>query len=302
MLKKTWDNSFLSKGIKIKGIYFKVHPSFLLLMVVCSMLGMAEKMLLVFGMVLLHDTMHIIAAKGYGIKVQGVVLYPYGGAAVMENIFEGRKVEETIISLAGPALNLVLFFLGQGLRMQGILSGNWAIEFVQINLWLAVFNLIPVLPLDGGRIIRAFLSDYFGFVKVSKTLAHMGKILGGAMIIIGFYLQTQFFYLINPYTIIILGFFFWIGSNKELANARIVFLKNLCRKKEQLLSQGLMRSRCLTVKRATVLETIIDELNMDSYSLISVLGSNDKVEKTLSETQIMQGMLEKGWKCAVGEL
>jgi stage IV sporulation protein FB len=165
-----------------------------------------------------------------------------------------------------------------------------------------MFNLIPVLPLDGGRIARAFLSNTFGFVKVSKVLAHMGRILGGTMIIIGFYLQAQFFYRINPFTIIILGFFFWLGSSKELTNARIVFLKNLCRKKEQLLSKGLMRSRCITVKKSTPLEAIIDELNMDSYSLISVSGSNDKIEKTLSETQIVQGMLEKGWKCAVGEL
>lgn len=193
-MKKAWKNSVLSRGIEIGGISFKVHPSFLVLMLICAILGMAAKVLLIFILVLLHDTMHILAAKGYGIKVQGVILYPYGGTAVMENTFEGRKLEEAVIALAGPALNIALFIAGQALRMNGIFEGRWALEFVQINLWLGLFNLIPVLPLDGGRMVRAFLADRFGFVRISKGLAYMGKVLGGVMIFMGFYLQARFFY------------------------------------------------------------------------------------------------------------
>ncbi|MGI6451348.1 MAG: M50 family metallopeptidase [Desulfitobacteriia bacterium] len=288
--------------MQIKGIKLKIHPTFLMLLLLCALWGQIARAFLVFALVVFHELAHILAARGYGVKVRSIELYPYGGAAVLEDTFEGKRKDEAVIALAGPAFNFVLLFLVQFLRWEGLLDNTWALELVKINFWLACFNLIPILPLDGGRIVRAFFARSCGFVRTTKFLAAAGKWLGGIFVVLGFFLLAYGSFFYEPGLFIVLGIFFWLGSGKELANARIVFLKQLCRKKEQLLKQGLMPGSSLTVSKSTRLGKIIDEFSADRYCLVSVLGEKDRIEKTLSETEIVQGMLEKGLDWKVGKL
>ncbi|WP_368293199.1 M50 family metallopeptidase [Dehalobacter sp. TBBPA1] len=280
----------------------KVHPTFIILLILCMLAGQVVRALLVFSLVIVHEACHILAARGYGIRCRSIELYPYGGTAVLDDSFEGKKKEETIIAFAGPAVNVVLFFFIQILRENGILSGAWALEFAKTNFWLAAFNLLPVLPLDGGRIVRGLLAGSFGFVSTTRFLAAAGKCLGGAFVFAGFLMQGMGFYIYEPVLFIVLGIFFWIGSGKELDNARIVFLKQLCRKKERLLAQGLMPGRSLAVSRDTALKQIIDKFSADHFSLVSVMGKDDKIERMLSETEVIQGMMDFGLNCMVGKL
>lgn len=288
--------------MQIQGIKIRIHPTFIVLLLISAVGGFAARAFLVFGLVILHETAHILAAKGYGVKVLSIELFPYGGAAVMEDNFEGKRLDETIIALAGPAFNLALLFLFQYLRGLGVLEGALALELVKINFWLAAFNLLPVLPLDGGRVVRACFAHIFGFVRTTKFLGAAGKWFGGMLIISGFVLQAYSLFFYEPFLFIILGVFFWLGSGKEITNAQIVFMKQLCRKKELLLSKGLMNSSCITVSKDTALGKIINQLLTDRYTLINILGGKDRIENTLSETEIVQGMMERGLSLKVGEL
>ncbi|NLM22400.1 MAG: peptidase M50 [Peptococcaceae bacterium] len=280
----------------------RIHPTFIALLVLCALGGLLTRALLVFGLVILHEIVHILVAKGFGVKLKSVELYPYGGTAVLEDSFEGKKVDESIIAFAGPAFNFLLFIIFQYLRWEGIIHGPWSLEFVKINFWLACFNLIPVLPLDGGRMVRAFLAGTFGFVKTTKFLAVAGKVLGGIFIVSGFFLQAFQFVQLEPVLFIVLGVFFWLGSDKELKNARIVFLKQLCRKKERLLSRGLMPSHCLTVNKDTPLSEVVNEFTTDRYSIVNVIGVKDKLEHSLTETEVVRGLLDKGLKTKIKDL
>lgn len=288
--------------MEIKGMQIKIHPTFVGLLLISILSGLALRAFIVFSLVILHEFFHMAVARRYGVKITRIELYPYGGTAVLEDTFEGKRKDETIIALAGPAFNLSLFLLIATLRWEGILTGAWALELQKINFWLAIFNLIPVLPLDGGRVVRAQLAGIFGFVNTTKFLAKAGKWMGGIFVFMGFLLQGFGYYFYEPVIFIVLGVFFWLGSRKELANAQIVFLKQLCRKKEQLLRKGLMTSTALAVARETSLSRIIDEFNSDRYSIVHVIGKKDAIEKTFSETEIVQGMMNKGLKCKVGDL
>jgi len=288
--------------MQVKGIKIRIHPTFIALLLLCALGGYLGRALLIFGLVALHELMHLLVAAGFGVKVRSVELYPYGGTAVLEDTFAGKKMEESLIAFAGPAFNFLLFFLCQFLRLEGLWQGALALDFARINFWLACFNLIPVLPLDGGRFMRASLAGIFGFVKTTKVLAAAGKMLGGALVIFGLVLQAFRYIQYEPVLFIVLGVFFWLGSSKELANARIIFLKQLCRKKEELLRRGLMPSSCLTVDHSTVLGKIVDQFSTDRYCLVYVLGKNDKLERTLSETEVVEGMLEKGLHYKIGDL
>ncbi|MCU0702751.1 MAG: site-2 protease family protein [Fimbriiglobus sp.] len=124
--------------------------------------------LAIFGCVALHELGHALAARGYGIRTRDITLYPIGGVARLERMPE-RPSAEIVIALAGPAVNVVLAVLLGGLWLAGRAVGGdfesasgWLNDFIArlalANVALGVFNMIPAFPMDGGRVLRAFLS------------------------------------------------------------------------------------------------------------------------------------------------
>lgn len=288
--------------VKISGVSLRIHPTFLLVLVVYGVLGLAAQALLVFGLVFCHELAHLWTTRAYGFRVVGLELFPFGGAAYCDDLFEGRKLEESIIALAGPALNVFLLFGAQALRWQGVWTGEIAEDFVRFNFWLAAFNLIPVLPLDGGRVVRAFFAESFGFVQTTKFLAWAGKWLGLLLALYGILLWGRGKVAEGAITFIILGGFFWLAGSKEISSAHITFLRQLTRKKEDLLKKGLMRSLWVTVHKDTPLVRIVEEFTPDRYAMISLANKEMGLGKILTETEVVEGMLREGIRFPVGKL
>ena len=288
--------------LKIFGVSLRIHPTFLVVLAIYGVLGLATQALLVFGLVVLHELGHLLTARAYGFRVVGLELFPFGGAAYCDDLFEGRKLEESIMALAGPALNVVLLFGAQALRWQGVWTGELADNFVRFNFWLAAFNLIPVLPLDGGRVARAFFAESFGFVKTTKFLAWAGKWLGVLLALYGTILWGGGKLAEGALTFIILGGFFWLAGSKEISSAHITFLRQLTRKKEDLLKKGLMKSLWVTVHKDTPLVRIVEEFTPDRYAMISLANEELGLGKILTETDVVEGMLREGIRFPVGKL
>jgi len=288
--------------LKISGVSIRIHPTFLIVLVIYGVLGLAAQALLVFSLVLGHELAHLLTAKAYGFKVVGLELFPFGGAAYCDDLFEGRKLEESIMALAGPMFNVVLLFTAQALRWNGVWTGALADEFVRLNFWLAAFNLIPVLPLDGGRVVRALFVEGFGFVRTTKFLARAGQWLGVLFALYGIVLGGSGKFAEGPITFITLGGFFWFVGSKEISVAHITFLRQLTRKKEELVRKGLMRSKWLTVQRDTPLVRIVEEFTPDRYAMVSLPNEKMGLDKILTETEVLEGMLREGIRFPVGKL
>ena len=288
--------------VKIYGVSIRIHPTFLLVLVVYGVLGLAAQALLVFSLVLGHELAHLLTAKAYGFKIVGLELFPFGGAAYCDDLFEGRKLEESVMALAGPAFNLVLLFGAQVLRWNGMWTGELANDFVRYNFWLAVFNLIPVLPLDGGRVLRALCVEGFGFVRTTKFLARSGQWLGVILVLYGIVLWGKGKFTEGALTFIILGGFFWFAGSKEISAAHITFLRHLTRKKEELIKRGMMRSKWLTVHRSTPLVRIVEEFTPDRYAMVSLTNEEMGLGKILTETDVVEGMMREGIRFPVGKL
>src|SRR5688572_22296131 len=138
------------------GFPVEINFSFLLLLgaVFIWMGGVAGLIVvaLAFGSVLLHELGHAVVARQLGVRVAGIELHFFGGAAKMIELPRTAS-HEVAIAAAGPAVSLVLAGLGLGL---GALTGVGLITMIGwINLAIGLFNLIPALPMDGGRILRA---------------------------------------------------------------------------------------------------------------------------------------------------
>ncbi len=128
-----------------------------------------------------HEGAHLAAAKALRVRVEALDLMPFGGALRMESPYRLGRWQLMGVSLAGPAGNLIALCLAAALAWWGVLPRDFALELVRYGAMLAAFNLLPVLPLDGGRALFALLSPRVGRRKVLNVLVALGYLLAAAL-------------------------------------------------------------------------------------------------------------------------
>jgi Zn-dependent protease len=199
---------------RLFGFPIDINLSFLLLLAFVGIWagGLAGifAIIVAFGSVLLHELGHALVARHLGVPVSGIELYFFGGAAKMTGQPK-RAGDEIAIAAAGPAVSFALAGLGTLLSVATGL-GFFSL-FAWINLFIGAFNLIPALPMDGGRILRAALSNKMGLrraTELSITVARGFAIALGVVGLVTFSIQLM----------LLAGVLWFLGS-AELRNARL---------------------------------------------------------------------------------
>lgn len=188
----------------VKGTVIRIHLTFLLFLLWIGGSALAQGgqrealatvvfVCLLFLCVLLHEFGHVFAARRYGVQTPDITLLPIGGVARLERIPE-KPAEELVVALAGPAVNVViaaLLFLVLGgfpaMEATEVQSpGRGILErLAWVNIALVVFNLIPAFPMDGGRVLRAFLAWRMGYVRATQTAAAVGQVVAFGLGLLG---------------------------------------------------------------------------------------------------------------------
>jgi Zn-dependent protease len=184
------------------GLVFVVYGSLAGVLVVC----------LAFGSVLLHELGHALVARRLGVHVSGIELSFFGGAAKMMQMPRSAD-HEIAIAAAGPAVSLMLGGAGLGLgALLHVPLFGWLFGMIGwINLVLAGFNLIPALPMDGGRILRALLTRKMDFVRATDVSVQVARVVAIGFGILG---------LMGAYQLLVLAPLLWIMGTRERAMAR----------------------------------------------------------------------------------
>jgi Zn-dependent protease len=218
----TSSGSSLSLG-RVFGIQVRVHYLWFLVPLLFVQLGNPIVGLLVllalFGAVFLHELGHSLVAQHFGIRVIDITFWPLGGMARMTHIPEDSKVEG-LIAIAGPAVNFVLASLSLVAAMLFAVAGldsmaAAAALFIKINLVLGVFNLIPAFPMDGGRILRAFLGRKRDWVTATEMAVKTGRYIALAMVVFALTRPTQL--CVVP----LIAAFVWFAGGQELFAVRV---------------------------------------------------------------------------------
>jgi Zn-dependent protease len=195
------------------GFPIDVNLSFLLLLafVFIAYGGLTGVLIvgLAFGSVVLHELGHAVVARQRHVHVSGIELGFLGGAAKMTEMPRSAN-DEIAIAAAGPAVSLMLGGLGFGLG--AAVHSQWLLAIGAINFILAAFNLIPALPMDGGRILRAVLSRRMGFVRATDVAVQVSRVAAVAFGVYGL--------VFGAYQLLILAPFLWMMGTRERAMAR----------------------------------------------------------------------------------
>jgi Zn-dependent protease len=178
-------------------------------------LGSVVFILTLFFCVVLHEFGHAFAARRYGIGTRDITLLPIGGVARLERMPE-KPSQELVVALAGPAVNVVIagvLFLALatlgGVADWSLLRlsmGSFWERLMVVNVMLALFNLLPAFPMDGGRVLRAVLSAHIGRRRATRIAARVGQGVAVALGLLGL--------VSNPF-LVILAVFVFIGAQAE---------------------------------------------------------------------------------------
>ncbi len=294
---------------KVAGTRITLHWTFVALIALMLLSGTGEGrgwnvvfILTVFLCVVLHELGHAWAAKRYGIRTQEITLLPIGGIAHLDRIPENPK-EELIVAVAGPLVNLfiaaALFFPIEHEISKGIVNTlvvitghNFLIHLFMVNLSLFLFNLLPIFPMDGGRILRALLAFRMDRVKATRVAARAGQavvilfVVGG--IFYGHLLSS------NP-LLIFIAFFIFFAAQTELAHVELrSFLSGF-------------QVEAVTMKQYESLQTS-DPLSKATALLLNgqarnfVIFDGERLVGTIGRDQIVKALTEGGSEVAIGEV
>ncbi|HTE51747.1 MAG TPA: M50 family metallopeptidase [Kofleriaceae bacterium] len=195
------------------GFPIHVNVTFLILLGVVGLtmggVGAIAVVLLSFGSVVLHELGHALVARHLGVRIDRIELHFFGGAAQMTD-HPRSAGDEIAIAAAGPAVSFALAGVSLLLaQLSGLVLFH---QLAWINLILGAFNLVPALPMDGGRILRAVLSRRMGYARATETSVVIARYFAIALGVLG--IATLHFYLA------LLAVLLWMMSTGELRAVR----------------------------------------------------------------------------------
>lgn len=284
---------------RIWGIELYLNIFFLFLLGLFFIAGVLDKGLVVFGIVLIHELAHILFARRLGIKVREIELLPFGGVSRMSSELELDPRKELYVSMAGPASNLALVFLSLILKNYGFWSGAWSPYFLQCNLIMAGFNLLPALPLDGGRVYRACLAQRFGLKTATYQASKSGQIWAVVIIFLGS-LGLALGY--TGFDISLIGLFVFYTATREKNIAPYLFIRHLTQKKNELSRDGILAVEPLVTYEDVSLGEITRPFVPQKFHLVLVLDRQWQYKGMITETKIIDGLLTHGVDLPVSKL
>ena len=245
---------------------------------------------------LLHETGHLLTARGLGYRVRSLELWPFG-AALSVDLSTGSRgalpvaLAGPLCSMAAAAMSLLLLRLLP--QTEGVME-----PFFCMNLSLAAVNLLPAEPLDGGRALASLLSRPLGARRARRLTAWTGLVLGGALFSLGVY-----------------GAILGVGSETALLFGAFLLLSGVRtirgedRALEGLLDRqaSLRAGRPVEVREAALMADrtageALRALRRGRYTLIRVVDRNDRLLGTLDEGALLRGLMDRGEKITLGEL
>lgn len=219
---------------QLGGTAVYVHLTFFVLLAWIGVAGALEKgslaaaaeavgfTMTLFGCVVLHEFGHAFMARRFGIRTRDIILFPFGGVGRLERIPEIPS-QEFLIALAGPAVSVgiaaalfaALWLQGSAPQLEEFTTGDvpFAERLMVINTGLAVFNLLPAFPMDGGRVLRALLATRLDYVRATEVAARIGEGLAVLFAIVGILMP-------NP-ILVIIALFVWMGATGEVGLVQI---------------------------------------------------------------------------------
>ncbi|MEW6309235.1 MAG: M50 family metallopeptidase [Bacillota bacterium] len=261
-------------------------------------LGYGTQVLLVCLALAGHELAHICAARLNSLDVELLELLPCGGMAEIPGLTGADPYEETFVAAAGPASSLTWGGLAWVLTDSGLLAAELGYTFALLNLSIGLFNLLPALPLDGGHIVRAYLSRRLGRGPATTLTARAGRVLGACLGAAGLIALVYG----SPWpSLFVLGYFIYTAAGRERAMVLWQGMRRLAEKQGVLITgEALPGSVLVTSERATV-GAVLNRLSSRYYSIVVITDAGRSPVALCTEADLLDAMRRGGFDLPIGD-
>jgi len=276
------------------------HWVFASILVISAGAGYLLEALILLGSLVAHELAHLAVAWVLGIRVDDLAITPFGGMVRLDSTLEADPQAEASVALAGPFQSFFLASLALAFTGSSIWDQKLMRFFFEVNANLAMFNLIPALPLDGGRALRGLLTQRWGYRRVTGWMVCSGRACGLAMAVIAvliFSVGGQ----IYP-TPLVGGLFIALTADREVTDVAFRSYQLFLRKRKRLSSQRILSAGHLVAQASTRLGEVVEHLGARRYHLLLVVDENLRPIGTLHEAELLDAFSELGPRVTLEEV
>jgi stage IV sporulation protein FB len=297
---------------RIGGTDIKIHVTFLVLVAWYGYAAYTEGgseaalnavvfLLALFTCVLLHEFGHILMARRFGVRTPDVLLLPIGGLARLERMPEDPR-QELLVAVAGPAVTLgIALALFGALRLVGAPLNSSALDPGQpglpqqvlwVNVVLLLFNLLPIFPMDGGRMLRALLAMRLGMTRATRIASRIGQ--AGALLLglwgLGFFARWG---LPPSVVLVLIAVFVYLAAGAEAASVETRAAGR------GLTVREMMITHYVTLPVHATLQHAVDALLAGEQREFPVVDNWGRIEGLLTREGLIQGLAQLGGEASV---
>jgi stage IV sporulation protein FB len=275
--------------INIRGVTLALHPLFVLIMLASVFTGHFIELITLFAIVLIHELGHAAAAALLGVRVVSIQLLPFGGVAEVEDRGCLPAWKDIIIALAGPLQNGLMILALLFLESFYWVNNDFAAYAIHSNVIIALFNLLPVLPLDGGKIVQALLSLRLPY-HLTLLWTLRTSILFSALFCVyaalPLWLNTGGLQL----NMMVVGIFLLYSNLVDYRNIPYRFVRFLLGRDALFYQQAAQGNFAVPIFSLPVkhLDSILRLFRRDRYHIIYVMNERGKIIAVLPEQRIIR--------------
>lgn len=278
-----------------RGIRFRIHFLFGVVLLASVLAGQFIEVITLFVLVVIHELGHLTAARSFGWRMGEIQLLPFGGVAHTDEWGTVPAREEIAVALAGPFHNVIMVLTGFLFYWAGWWSKEWMHYFVQGNALMAGFNLLPIYPLDGGRILQGVLSYRFSYFQAILWTFRIGIIGACLLVFLAWFIGSR------EWNQVVIGLFLLQANFFAYRKREFQLMRFLLHRREHGIDAAVPILR-VRVKRDEPLIRVLRRLCKEAYHVVEVRDSRGVWRALPEEVLFRHYFDEKNTGSVVGDL
>lgn len=279
-------------SFNLKKIKIQLYPSFFIFMAIMVALNYTEQFFILFLAVTLHELTHIIFAEFFGLEPEKIIITPIGETAVIKNLETLGFTKKILVIAAGPLINLLLYIF------TAVIFREKYEFFKTANLSIALFNLLPVYPLDGGRLLQFVLANRIGIIPSNRIVMDLSSFFSKVIVATGF-LQVILF----PFNISLLCIGLYLNkiAKREYLHMTLEFYKIILLKNNKMHCKNQIPIRAVILGNCMEVKEMLYKICWDYYYVFHILQEG-AIKKTITEQELINYVVKNGLNGNAGEI
>ena len=264
----------------------RIHPLFWVVTIAAVWTGQFVELITLFTLVVIHELGHIFAALGCGWRVRSMELLPFGGVAQVDEWGSTNTKDEILVALAGPLMNFVMILIAIFFQNIHLWDAEWCEFFIQGNLLIALFNLLPIWPLDGGKIVQALLCSWYPFYRSIHLTILWSSLLVLFLFPLSFFIPAQ----IN---LMVICVYILIENRMAWKKLHYQFIRFLLFKEQSSKAKKNLPACSIYLDRDEKVGEVVKLMKKGCYHYIHVINRERRVIAIYSEEELLSAFFNQ---------